>query len=201
MDLNRRAAAHPRSCTAPSPGKESFANNCLLARRLAERGVRFIQLFDWGWDSHGASDSEALNSGFNEQCQDDRPPDRPPCSRTSSSAACSTTRWSSGAASSAAPRCARTAAAASMQFVGRDHNPNAFTIWMAGGGVKPGIHYGETDPIGYHVDDRPGPRPRPPRHAAAPLGFDHEKLIYPFQGLDQKLTGVKPAGVVKDIIA
>ena len=88
-----------------------------------------------------------------------------------------------------------------MPFIGRDHHPDAFTIWLAGGGVKPGFSYGETDPIGYapianpvHVRDF---------HATLLhlLGLDHAQLTYSFRGLDEKLTGVKPARVVQEILA
>ena len=85
------------------PGKESFANNCLLARRLAENGVRFIQLYDWGWDTHGSDKSEALNVGFINKCQCRSPL----CSPTSNNGECLTTPSSSGAENSAEPRCRR----------------------------------------------------------------------------------------------
>jgi len=84
---------------------------------------------------------------------------------------------------------------------GRDHNPHAFTIWMAGGGVKGGVHYGETDELGHKAAvDKVSVRDF---HATLlhALGLDHEKLIFPFQGLDQKLTGVEKARVVKEIFA
>jgi hypothetical protein len=86
-------------------------------------------------------------------------------------------------------------------FVGRDHNPNAFTLWMAGAGVKPGISYGETDEMGYHVVNNPVQVRDFHATLLDILGFDAKKLSFPFQGLDQKLTGVKPARVVKDILA
>ena len=88
-----------------------------------------------------------------------------------------------------------------MQFIGRDHNPAAFTVWMAGGGVTPGMTYGETDEFGY----RPALNPVQLRdfHATllALLGMDHTEHTYFFQGLNQKLTGVKPARVIEEIIA
>ena len=87
-----------------------------------------------------------------------------------------------------------------MRFIGRDHNPNAFTIWMAGAGIKPGISYGETDPLGYEVAENPVHL----RDFHATLlhlaGIPHKQLYYPFQGLDQRLTGVKPCKVVRDIL-
>ena len=88
-----------------------------------------------------------------------------------------------------------------MQFVGRDHNPGAFTIWMAGGGIKPGTTYGETDAMGYEiVKDAVEIRDL---HATMlyVLGFDYHKLNYSFQGLEQKLTSVKPARVVAEVLA
>jgi hypothetical protein len=88
-----------------------------------------------------------------------------------------------------------------MAFIGRDHHPHGFTLWMAGGGVRPGMSYGETDPIGYY----PATAPIQFRDLHATmlhlLGLPHEKLVYPFQGLNQKLTGVKPARVVTEVLA
>ncbi len=182
------------------PGKESFANNCVLARRLAERGVRFIQLFHWGWDSHGASPNEALDSGFKQRCQE---VDQPMC-------ALLTDLEQRGLLEDTlvvfAGEFGRTPmrenrGGREMKLVGRDHNPNAFTIWMAGGGVKQGFSYGETDPIGYKVAKDPVQIRDLHATIWRLLGIDHERLVYPHQGLHQKLTGVKPARVVDDIIA
>ena len=88
-----------------------------------------------------------------------------------------------------------------MKFVGRDHNPSAFTLWMAGGGVKGGFSYGETDPIGYSAAE--GGVHLRDLHATIMhlMGFDHEKLSVPFQGLNQRLTGVLPARVVEEVLA
>ena len=89
-----------------------------------------------------------------------------------------------------------------MPFVGRDHHTGAFTLWCAGGGVKPGFSYGETDPVGYDaIIDKVSAHDF---HATLMtlLGFDHKKLTYPFQGLDQRLSNVtKPSRVVKEIFA
>ena len=88
-----------------------------------------------------------------------------------------------------------------MTLIGRDHNPGAFTLWMAGGGVKPGFSYGQTDEFGY----QPAQDPVQLRDFHATmlrlLGIDHEKFTYPFQGLNQRLTGVKPARVIDEVIA
>jgi len=182
------------------PGRESFANNCLLARRLAERGVRYIQLFDWGWDSHGASEKDSLKAGFVEKC---RQVDRPMTAllndlQRRGMLDDTLVVWGGefGRTSMAENR-----GGVKSPFVGRDHNPNAFTVWMAGGGVKPGFSYGETDEMGYRVAN--GAVPLRDFHATLQhlLGIDHRRMVYPFQGLEQKLTGVKPARVVREILA
>ena len=87
------------------------------------------------------------------------------------------------------------------QFTGRDHNPGAFTVWMAGAGVQPGITHGQTDELGYEVVQNPVEVRDLHATILYLLGFDHHKLNYPFQGLDQKLTSVKPSRVVAEILA
>ena len=181
-------------------GKISFANNCLLARRLVERGVRYVQLFDWGWDSHGTQEKEALNGGFVDKCkQIDRP----------MSALLRDLRrrgllddtlviWGGefGRTSMAENRGGQ-----AMTYVGRDHNPNAFTIWLAGGGVKPGVTYGQTDAMGYQAAENPVQLRDLHATLQHLLGIKHDQMVYPYQGLRQKLTGVKPASVVQEILA
>ena len=191
---------HIRQMYGAEPGKESFANNCLLARRLAEQGVRYIQLFDWGWDSHGAAKNEALNEGFRDKCrQIDQPMSALLTDLKQRGLLDDTLVVWSGEFGRTPMRENR--GGTEMKYVGRDHNPSAFTLWMAGGGVKKGFSYGETDPIGYtaaydavHLRDL---------HATLLhlMGFDHEKLSVPFQGLNQKLTGVLPARVIRDVLA
>ena len=87
-----------------------------------------------------------------------------------------------------------------MKYVGRDHNPGAFTIWLAGGGVKSGISYGETDEMGYEIVKNPVEIRDLHATTLYLLGFDHHKLNFRFQGLEQKLTSVKPARVVAEIL-
>lgn len=199
MDLNDEPQ-HVKELYGVEPGKESFANNCLLARRLVERGVRYVQLFDWGWDAHGAAESEAINHGFKRKCQDiDQPMAALLLDLEQHGLLQDTLVVWSGEFGRTPMRENR--GGAEMKFVGRDHHPNAFTLWMAGGGVKPGFSYGETDPVGFstvgesvHVRDM---------HATLLhlLGINHEKLVFPSQGLDQKLTGVIKASVVNEIVA
>jgi len=184
------------------PGKEAFSNNCLLARRLAERGVRFIQLFHWGWDSHGASASEALNSGFNDRCKEVDQPMTALLKDLKQRGLLEDTLVVWGGEFGRTPML-ENRGGNDNPHVGRDHNPGAFTIWMAGGGVKPGLSYGETDPIGYEsiinkvsVHDL---------HATLlhQMGFDHEKLVFHTQGVNQRLSNITKTGtrVVKDILA
>ena len=87
------------------------------------------------------------------------------------------------------------------KFVGRDHHPGAFTVWLAGGGVKPGFSHGETDEMGYEIVKDPVEIRDLHATILHQLGFNHSALAYPFQGLDQKLTGVKAARVVNQILA
>ncbi len=198
MDISREPEA-VRQLYGAEPGKSSFANNCLLARRLAERGVRFIQLFDWGWDAHGAAESEALNKGFIRKCD-------------------SVDRALSGLLQDLKQRglledtlvvwggefgrtpMRENRGGVVMQFVGRDHNPGAFTIWMAGAGVKRGFSYGETDEMGYEaVKDKVSVYDLQATILHL-LGMDHTRLTYSFQGRPFRLTDVH-GEVVKGILA
>lgn len=184
------------------PGKESFANNCLLARRLAERGVRYIQLFHWGWDSHGASASEAINTGFKDRCKEVDQPMTALLKDLKQRGMLEDTLVVWGGEFGRTPM-KENRGGNEMAFVGRDHNPGGFTIWMAGGGVKPGISYGETDPIGYEaMIDKVSIHDL---HATmlGLMGFDHEKLTFPSQGAPQRLTNITKPGskVVKGIMA
>jgi hypothetical protein len=184
-----------------TPGRSSFANNCLLARRLAERGTRFIQLFDWGWDSHGVAESEALGHGFKQKCE------------TVDQAAYALITdlkqrgmldeplviW--GGEFGRTPMKENRGGVDNPIFVGRDHNPGAFTIWMAGAGIKPGS-FGETDPIGYKaIKDKMSVFDLQATVLHA-MGLKHKSLTYLYQGLHQTLTPVNhPARVVTELFA
>jgi hypothetical protein len=200
MDI-RQEPKHILELYGAKHGVESFANNCLLARRLAERGVRYIQLFDWGWDSHGANESEALNGGFQRKCNQIDRPIAALLSDLQASGMLDDTLVVWGGEFGRTPMRENRGGRVVDKIYGRDHHPHAFTIWMAGAGVKPGFSYGETDPFGYY----PATAPVQPRDFQATLlhllGIDFEKLTYSFQGLNQKLTGVKPAAIVKEILA
>tara|TARA_R110002073_G_scaffold69905_1_gene173169 strand:+ start:6636 stop:8129 length:1494 start_codon:yes stop_codon:yes gene_type:complete len=183
------------------PGKEAFANNCLLARRLAERGVRFIQLFHWGWDSHGAAESEAINKGFSDRCRETDKPIAALLKDLQQRGLLEDTLVVWGGEFGRTPM-RENRNGKEMKLVGRDHNPGAFTIWMAGGGVKSGFTLGETDEIGYEaVVDKVSPHDL---HATLLhlMGVDHLRLTYPTQGANQRLSNLtKPSRVVNEIIA
>lgn len=195
---NEPAAIHEMYGT--EPGKESFANNCLLARRLAEQGVRFIQLFDWGWDSHGASKSEALNGGFLDKCRQIDRPISALLTDLKQRGLLEDTLVVWGGEFGRTPM-RENRGGQEMALKGRDHNPGAFTMWMAGAGVKAGTTYGETDPIGYSAALNPVKIPDLHATLLHLLGFDHKHLAVPFQGLQQKLTGVNPARVIREILS
>ena len=199
MDIHKEPEK-VRANYGSKPGEASFANNCLVARRLAERGVRFIQLYHWGWDSHGSSANEALNVGFIKRCQEVDQPIAALLADLKERGMLEDTLvvWGGefGRTSMRENRGGQV-----MRFVGRDHNPGAFTIWMAGGGIKPGTSYGETDAMGYEIAKDPVEIRDLHATMLYALGFDHRKLNYSFQGLDQKLTSVKPARVVAEVLA
>jgi hypothetical protein len=184
------------------PGKESFANNCLLARRLAERGVRYIQLFHWGWDAHGASASEALNSGFKKRCEEVDQSMSALLMDLKQRGLLEDTLVVWGGEFGRTPML-ENRGGNDNPYIGRDHNPGAFTIWMAGGGVKPGMTFGESDPIGYEaIKDRVSVHDL---HATLLhlTGFDHEKLTFPSQGANQRLSNITKTGtkVVHGVLA
>lgn len=199
MDLSKESPeTHARYGT--EPGKESFSNNCLLARRLAERGVRFVQLYDWGWDHHGTGRDNALNFGFADKCREMDRAIGALLDDLKARGMLDETLVIWGGEFGRTPM-RENRGGTEMAWVGRDHSPSAFTIWMAGGGVKRGFSYGETDAIGMEVANHPVELRDLHATIVHLLGFDYHKLSYSFQGLDQKLTGVKPAYVVEGLLA
>jgi hypothetical protein len=199
MDINKESAAVLAAYGAKA-GDSSFANNCVVARRLAERGVRFIQLYHWGWDDHGTSATDSLNIGFADRCRETDQPIAALLSDLKERGMLEDTLvvWG-GEFGRTSMRENRNGQA--MQFIGRDHNPSAFTIWMAGGGMKPGTSLGETDAMGYEVVKDPVEIRDLHATMLYAMGFDHRQLTYSFQGLEQKLTSVKPARVVSEVLA
>ena len=175
---------------AKKPG--SFAANCLLARRLAEQGVKFIQLYHQGWDQHGS-----LPKGIQTQCRETDQPAAALLQDLKQRGMLNDTLvvWGGEFGRTNYSQGKLTAT-----DYGRDHHPRCFSMWMAGGGVKGGTVYGETCPFGYNVVQNEV-RVRD-FHATLLhlLGVEHERLSYKFQGLDARLTGVEEARVVHEIL-
>jgi hypothetical protein len=173
--------------------KGSYAYNCLIARRLAERGVRFVQLMHAGWDQH-----RNLNTQLEIQCRDVDAPSAALVKDLEQRGLLDDTLVIWGGEFGRTPflqgKIAETAT------WGRDHHPYAFTIWMAGGGVKPGMTYGATDDFGFNVAENPvGPHDFQATILHL-LGIDHERLTYKFQGRRYRLTDVH-GQVVNDLLA
>lgn len=181
------------------PGKTSFANNCLLARRLVEKGVRFVQLFDWGWDSHGVSERESVDVGLRQKCEQVDRPMAALLKDLKQRGMLEETLVVWGGEFGRTPM-QENRGGMDWPFKGRDHHTEAFPVWMAGGGVKGGFTYGETDEIGYY-----GIRDRVHIHDLQAtilhlMGMDHEKFTYFAQGRNFRLTDVA-GNVVHQVIA
>ncbi|MCC6244364.1 MAG: DUF1501 domain-containing protein [Gemmatimonadaceae bacterium] len=198
MDISREPeSVHQMYGT--TPGATSYANNCLLARRLAERGVRFIQLFHWGWDSHGAGASEALNAGFRERCKETDRATAALILDLKQRGLLDDTLIVWGGEFGRTPM-RENRSGTDNPFVGRDHNNAAFTMWMAGGGIRGGVSHGETDEIGYQGIGGQTDVFDLQATILHLLGFDHERLIYSYQGRDFRLTDT--AGrVIREVLA
>ncbi|UBM58031.1 DUF1501 domain-containing protein [Marinilongibacter aquaticus] len=181
------------------PGKESFANNALLARKLVEKGVRFVQLFDWGWDAHGTSQNTSVVEGMEIKCgQTDRAVAALIADLKQRGLLDETlVVW--GGEFGRTPM-AENRDGVENKFKGRDHHVEAFTMYMAGGGIKRGFSYGETDEIGYAaVSGKVNPHDIQAT-ILNQLGFDHEQFTFPFQGRPFRLTDVE-GKVINEIIA
>lgn len=178
----------------PGDKKHAFANNVLLARRLAERGSRFIQVYHSGWDHH----SQVKNGVANQARQTDQA-----CAalimdlKQRGMLEDTLVVW--GGEFGRTPMVEASAALGRSQ--GRDHHPQAFTMWMAGGGIKPGIQYGKTDELGFNVVENPVHVHDLQATILHCLGLDHNRLTYRMNGLNFKLTGVEHHKPVLDLLA
>ena len=180
------------------PGKLSFANNCLLARRLLERGVRFVQLFHWGWDQHGDSKDNDIRDGLIRQTKQTDQACTALIKDLKQRGLLEDTLIVWGGEFGRTPM--NEDRTGNKDLIGRDHHPHAFTIWMAGGGIKPGITYGATDEFGYHVAENKVHVHDLQATILHCLGLEHTKLTYKFQGRDYRLTDVH-GEVVKGLLA
>jgi len=176
------------------PKESTFARNCLLSRRLAERGVRFIQLYHTNWDHHGGP-TENLETHLPDICREiDQP-----------SAALILDLKRHGLLDDTiviwGGEFGRTPMGEVRESTGRNHHIDAFTMWFAGGGFKPGAIYGETDEFGFGAIDHPVHVRDIHATVLHQLGLNHERLVVRAQGLDFRLTGVLPARVVHEVLA
>ncbi len=180
-------------------GEASFANNCLLARRLVEQGVRFVQLYDWGWDMHGTNKASSLDVGLHRKSRQIDKPMTALIQDLKQRGLLDDTLVVWGGEFGRTPM-RENRGGFEMPFHGRDHHTEAYTIWMAGAGIKGGITHGETDEIGFY-----GIKDRVHVHDLQAtilnqLGINHEKFTYNFQGRDFRLTDVH-GRIIKDILA
>jgi hypothetical protein len=171
------------------PGKPSFANSCLLARRMIERGVRFVEIFHEAWDQHGN-----LTKDIKINCQDTDKPSAALVKDLKQRGLLDDTLVIWGG------EFGRTPMVQGGGNDGRDHHPNCFTMWLAGGGVKPGITLGSSDEFGFNVTEDPVHVHDMHATILRLLGFDHTKFTYRFQGRDFRLTDVS-GNVVEKLLA
>jgi hypothetical protein len=169
------------------PGKESFANNCLLARRLVQRGVRFVQLYHRGWDNHGAGMYDDIVHKLPQLCRQVDQAAAALIKDLKRTGLLDETLVVWGGEFGRTPM---NEGRGGSPYKGRDHHGRAFTVWMAGGGIKPGLSHGETDELGYNVVD--GAMDVHDLHATILhlMGFDHTRLTFKSQGRDFRLTDV-----------
>jgi hypothetical protein len=196
MDISRESKQTLEAYGA-TPGAASLANNCLLARRLVEEGVRFVQLFDWGWDFHGTNANEGIEDGLT----------RKGATFDKAAAALIDDLDQRGLLEDTLVLCTgefgrtpfREGRTSKSQVLGRDHYPDCYSVWMAGGGVKRGLIYGATDELGFKVTENPVHIHDLQATILQLLGFDHTKLTHRFQGRDFRLTDVH-GEVVHDLL-
>ena len=179
-------------------GGASLGNNCLLARRLAEKGVRFVQLFDWGWDYHGTNPKEDIRDGLTRKCATMDKPISALIKDLKERGLFDETLIIIGGEFGRTPfREGRTSKG---KVLGRDHFPDCYTMIMAGGGVKGGHVHGESDELGFSITKDPVHVHDLQATWMHLLGFDHEQLTYRFQGRDYRLTDVH-GNIIEEILA
>jgi hypothetical protein len=197
MDISKEPQ-HIIDAYGAKPGESSFANNCLLARRLVEQGVRFVQLFDWGWDFHGTGPKEDIRDGLtNKMAVTDKPVTALIKDLKQRGLLEDTLVVWGGEFGRTPFREGRTA---SSKVLGRDHYPDCYTMMLAGGGIKAGFDYGSTDELGFHIAENGVHVHDLQATIMHLLGFDHERLTYRFQGRDYRLTDIS-GHVVKPVLA
>lgn len=196
MDISKEPAAVQEMYGAER-GVRSFANNCLLARRLVERGVRFIQLYHRGWDTHGASVDNDIVVRVPRLCLETDRATWALLTDLKQRGLLDSTLVIWGGEFGRTPM---NEARNGSKLLGRDHHPRAFTMWLAGAGIKPGVTVGRTDELGYNIVEYPVDVHDLHATILHLMGLDHTKLTYRFQGRDFRLTDVA-GNVVEKLLA
>src|SRR4051812_37809989 len=198
MDITREPQ-HVIEEYGAQPGQAAFANNVLLARRLVERGVRYVQLFDWGWDIHGTAPDNDIVTALPKKGGLVDKPVAALVKDLKQRGLLDETLVIWGGEFGRTPLNEERDGS---KFLGRDHHPHCFTLWMAGGGIKPGISYGETDELGYFVTKDKVPVHDLQATLLHLMGLDPIKFGYMYQGLNQRLIGpTNEPQVVKALLA
>jgi uncharacterized protein (DUF1501 family) len=170
-----------------TPGRPSYANNCLVARRLLERGVRFVQLYHRGWDSHGTSRRDDIVHSLPRLCLETDRATAALVTDLKRRGMLDDTLVVWGGEFGRTPLNEERKGSA---FLGRDHHPRAFTLWLTGGGVRRGHLHGATDELGYWIAEDPIHTHDLQATILHQLGLDHERLTFEHQGRDFRLTDV-----------
>lgn len=186
MDLSRESAQTLEDYGA-KPGVASLANNCLLARRLVEQGVRFVQLFDWGWDIHGTAAIDDMHTQFVAKCKEADQPIAALLADLKQRGLLDETLVIFGGEFGRTPMVE--ARNGTLKFLGRDHHPDCFSMWVAGGGFKGGHLHGSTDELGFKVAEDGVDVKDFQATILHALGLDPYQLSFPSQGLNQRLIG------------
>jgi hypothetical protein len=194
MDLSKEPPEMLEAYGA-KPGVASFANNCLLARRMVEHGVRYVQLFDWGWDVHGTGPGDDILEQLPKKCLET---DRPVAALIKDLEQRGLLEETLVIWGGEFGRTAMNEARDGSKFLGRDHHPHCFTMFLAGAGVKHGVTIGATDDFGYHITDTPIDVHDLQATILRLLGLDAHKFSYPYKGLNQRLIGPDDAPRVRD---
>ena len=181
----------------------TFANNCLLARRLVENGVRFVQLYDWGWDHHGSSPGESIDETLPIKCQAADRAMTALITDLEQRGLLDETLIVWGGEFGRTPMMQNNVRTELKKgFVGRDHHPHAFTIWMAGGGIRGGLAWGQTDEFGYYPIEHPVTVRDLQATILHLLGLDPYRFSYLYQGLENRLIGPTNEGqILQGILA
>ena len=196
IDISQESAS-THQMYGTEPGKASFGNNCLLARRLVERGTRFVQLYHRGWDTHGNSGDADLVSGLGKLCRATDQAVGALLKDLKQRGLLDSTLVVWGGEFGRTPMNEERGGS---RFLGRDHHPRAFTMWLAGGGIKPGVTIGATDELGYNIVEDPISVHDLHATILHLMGLDHTKLTYRFQGREFRLTDVH-GEIVRKLLA